>query len=826
MLAVVMAGGKGSRLRPLTCDRPKPMVPVVNRPLIEHVIGLLAAHGWKEIALTLGYQAERIQMHLGEGRNLGVGLRYSVEDRPLGTAGGVKLAAGQYDGTILVGSGDSLADFDLGRALAYHREREALVTIILARVESPLEYGVVVTAPDGRVTRFLEKPGWGEVFSDTVNTGFYLIEPETLALVPPGEAFDFSRDLFPLLLAKGKPIFGYVAEGYWSDVGNIDRYLRTHLDILAGRIRLSLPGREIGSGILVGRDTEIDAEARLEAPVVIGDFCRIDRGAVLGPGTVVGDHALLAEGSSLKRSVVWRHVYCGRGSEARGAVIGDRSILRNNVTLLEGSVVSSECLIGAHTVLQPQVKIWPGKRLESGSIIRENLVWGERSLRGLFGANGITAVGNRELTPEYAVRLGASFAGVLGHGRRIGIGSDGMALSRLLKRALTAGVLGAGADLCDLGTITAPVVRFAIGSLGLAGGVYLRVLQDDTDLVSVQFYDASGLPLTRQSERGVEQAFYAEEINRAGAEMVGEVTYAPGISELYLDGLRELAVPAAIGVAGLTVVSGSGPGPAAEQLAGILTRLGCRHLPPPAAAGEGRGAGSNIWAQPLADIRKRLAESHADLAVAVDRSGEELAVLAPGGREVERAELSTLLTLSELRGGRAGAGRLPVSVTASRAAEDLARIFAANIVRTKAQRRFFMEEYAAMTPGVRGLILPAFDALASLVKLLGLLAAEGRGLNTLLDSLPVYHRVENAVTCAWEAKGRLMRRLFEETRGREQDLTDGLGIRERDGWALILPDGDEPFIRIYSEARTPEEADALNRYYREKLAALGAEGDG
>ncbi|MDD4336537.1 MAG: nucleotidyltransferase family protein, partial [Firmicutes bacterium] len=222
MKAVIMAGGKGTRLRPLTCSMPKPMVPVVNRPMMEHVVDLLVAHGFTDLACTLCYMPEAIRSHFGDGSSMGCRITYSVEDTPLGTAGSVRALGDFLDDTFLVISGDALTDIDLASAVAFHREKDAAVTIVLTRVATPLEYGVVIVDDDGRITRFLEKPSWGEVFSDTVNTGIYVLEPEIMRKVSPSCEFDFSKNLFPMLLGEGYPMYGYIADGYWCDIGNLD----------------------------------------------------------------------------------------------------------------------------------------------------------------------------------------------------------------------------------------------------------------------------------------------------------------------------------------------------------------------------------------------------------------------------------------------------------------------------------------------------------------------------------------------------------------------------------------------------------------------------
>jgi mannose-1-phosphate guanylyltransferase/phosphomannomutase len=245
MKAVVMAGGEGSRLRPLTIGRPKPMVPIVDAPVMEHIFNLLRRHGITEVVVTLQYLARVIQEYFDDGSDFGMRIHYTVEETPLGTAGSVKNAEHLLDEPFLVISGDALTDFNLEEIIAYHRAKEAMATLTLYRVPSPLEYGVVIVDREGRVVRFLEKPSWGEVFSDTVNTGIYVLDPRIFRYVPAGVPVDWSNDVFPQLLRNGDPMFGYVAGGYWCDVGNIAEYVRANADMLNRVVNLDMPGHEV-----------------------------------------------------------------------------------------------------------------------------------------------------------------------------------------------------------------------------------------------------------------------------------------------------------------------------------------------------------------------------------------------------------------------------------------------------------------------------------------------------------------------------------------------------------------------------------------------------
>ncbi|MDQ6797834.1 MAG: nucleotidyltransferase family protein, partial [Actinomycetota bacterium] len=224
MKAVIMAGGEGTRLRPLTSNQPKPLMSLVNRPMMEHIVRLLKKHGFDDIVVTLAFLPQTIRSYFGDGTEFGVRMAYATEETPLGTAGSVGNAKKELDEPFLVISGDVLTDIDLSAIVDFHTKRGALATIALKSMEHPLEFGIVIPHDDGSIERFLEKPTWGQVFSDNVNTGIYVLQPEIFDYIPEGKSVDFSEDVFPALLDEGKKVFGYVAEGYWEDVGTLDAY--------------------------------------------------------------------------------------------------------------------------------------------------------------------------------------------------------------------------------------------------------------------------------------------------------------------------------------------------------------------------------------------------------------------------------------------------------------------------------------------------------------------------------------------------------------------------------------------------------------------------
>src|SRR5258706_2096885 len=267
MRAIIMAGGFGTRLRPLTCNIPKPMVPMANKPMMEHLVRSLKQHGFDDLLVMLYYQPEVIIRHFGDGAAFGVRIEYLRPPSDLGTAGCVKFAERYLEDTFLVISGDLLTDFDLKKALTAHRAKKAAATLVLTRSSNPLAFGVVIVDEDGRIQRFLEKPSWGEVFSDTINTGIYLLEPSVLADIPPDRNFDFSKNLFPALLDAKTPLYGHIAEGYWKDVGDLTEYRLAHSEILDQLVKIPLPGhkRKTKDGVAyVGPKSTISSKAVLE----------------------------------------------------------------------------------------------------------------------------------------------------------------------------------------------------------------------------------------------------------------------------------------------------------------------------------------------------------------------------------------------------------------------------------------------------------------------------------------------------------------------------------------------------------------------------------
>jgi len=343
--AVILVGGEGTRLRPLTYYAPKPMVPVVNRPFLEHTVAYLKKHGVREVVLTLSYLPQAIRNYFGDGKRPDVELRYCLEEKPLGTAGAIKNAEDYLDGTFVVLNGDIFTNLNMSDMLAFHRSKKAVATIALTWVENPCAFGIVETDSDGRVRRFVEKPGPDRVTSHWINAGVYILEPEVLRHVPEGSHYMFERGLFPLLLSLGQPVYGYPFDGYWLDMGTPDKYLRLNHDLLLSRAHSPLASDLLTASVHRGQGTVIHPTVRIDGPAIIGERCCVGPGVHIKGPVVVGQNCRIQEGATVEAAVLWDNITIGDSAVLRHCIIG------SNVTLPSGKRVTSQVVTPEHTVL-------------------------------------------------------------------------------------------------------------------------------------------------------------------------------------------------------------------------------------------------------------------------------------------------------------------------------------------------------------------------------------------------------------------------------------------------------------------------------------------
>jgi len=820
MKAVLMAGGEGSRLRPLTSRRPKPLAPVAGKPVMEHIVDLLRKHGLTEIVATLHYLADEIESYFGDGSAYGVKMHYVVEDTPLGTAGAVKMAHELLAGEpFLIISGDALTDVDLSAIVAHHRERGNDVTIALQRVTNPLEFGVVVTDEDGQIVRFLEKPSWGEVFSDTINTGIYVLEPAILDRMERGRVYDWSKDLFPKMLREGAKLGGYVIDAYWTDIGNLEQYQQANYDAVEGRVSgLAFPGGELRPGVFAGEGTRIDPEARIDGRVVLGRDVRVAAGASITGPAVIGDRTIVEAHAEIVRSVLWEDCYVGDEASLNDCTVADRNTIEQRAVIQENTVLGRGCTIGAGATVNAHLKLWPGKWVTAGSIVSMSLIYGQKWPGSLFGSAGIKGLANLEITPEFALKLGQAFGTSLKPGQAVMTSRDTHPASRVMNRCVISGLLSVGVNVLDLRSYPLPLARYAV-RVGGDGGIHVRVAPDDPNSVLFEFFDQTGIGIDKGVERKIENLFFREDSRRTPMDEVGSLSFPSRALERYVRAFSEALDARALRTANFRVVIDYAFGNASIVLPQILGEFGVDQVALNAYFDAQKVRNfRNDRERHLKQLTSVVTSLDANLGVLIDADGEKVTLVDDSGAIVGRNRLMALLTLLIAR-ARPGA-RIAMPLTVPSVVERIAAENGAEIVRTRSDRRSLMAlaeregEKLAFAGGVDYELIfpefqPAFDGIYATAKIMELLAGEHRRLSELVAMLPGWHMAGRVVPCPWDRKGAVMRSLHDEAAhdgNGKVDTLDGIRLGRTDGWVLVLPDATEASVNVWAEGASDAEA--------------------
>ncbi|MCB0976593.1 MAG: NTP transferase domain-containing protein [Acidimicrobiales bacterium] len=823
MKAVIMAGGEGTRLRPLTSNCPKPMLPVANLPMMEHVVGLLRRHGVTDIVVTVAYLANQIRTYFGDGSEFGVNITYATEEKPLGTAGSVRNAAADLGERFLVISGDVLTDIDLGKIIAFHEERKAMATIGLVAVENPLEFGIVITREDGSIERFLEKPTWGQVFSDTINTGIFVLEPEIFDHIPDGRAVDFSEEVFPAVLEAGLPIYGAVGEGYWEDVGTLESYVSVHKDVMDGRVQVDVPGFALDEGIWLGEGANLHPDAIVDGFAVIGENCRIEAGARIGDYAVLGRNVRVRAGADIERSVVHENTYLAEGVTLRGAVVGRSSDLRRGARCDDGSVIGDECFIGADAHVAADVKIYPFKTVEAGAVVNTSIIWESKGARSLFGRDGVSGLANVDINPELAAKVAMAFATSLRAGTTVVTSRDSSRAARMLKRAFMAGLNSSGVNVLDLEVATVPVTRFLTRTPQVEAGVTIRLVDGDPQSVVIRFFDDDGLDIAPEAKRKIERLFDREDFRRVFAAEIGDISFPARALEAYSESLGSTVDLPTVRAAKFKLVVDYSFGATAFVLPTLLGKLGADVLGVNPYISTVQRIEVDLESA-LENVSRLVRSSGAHLGAVLDPDGEHLYLIDDTGHVLSADE--SRLAMVSLVAGHMDADRVALPVNVSSVASRLLEPCGMTVQHTKTSTAALMA--AASEPrvgfaasGDGGFIvpsfLPAFDASAALVLLLELLAQGSTTLSKVREGLPRVHLAHERVVTPWEQKGLVMRTLVELSKDRPVELIDGVKVLHDDGWVLALPDPEEPVTHIWAEGPDQQSARRLAQEYVRRI---------
>ena len=798
MKAVIMAGGKGTRLRPLTCNTSKPMVPLLDRPCMEYMVDLLKLHGINDIAVTVQYLPQTIIRHFGDGSEFGVRMQIYEESVPLGTAGSVKNCEDFLDETFLVISGDGLTDFDLTEIIRFHKEKKAMVTIVMTKVDAPLEYGVVITEADGRITHFLEKPSWSEVFADTVNTGIYVIEPEVLQLFSKGQEFDFSKDLFPLMLASNMPIYGYTAEGYWSDIGNLQQYRQTQFDMLMGLVDVNIRGEEQLPRVWVGRDSTIAPGAVIAGPSFIGADVTIVSGANIGPYAVIGSHSHIESQVTMERSVMWAGSRILYAAMLKGATLCSKILLGKGAQVDEGAVIGDRVDLGDHSLVRPEVKIWPEKSIGEGVIQSTSLIWGNLVSHSLFDEDGISGLPSIELNPEMVGRIVASYGSNLKKGSFVSVSCDEFPYSPVLKLSAAASLMALNLNVRDHGIVPVPVARYGISTSDCIGGVHVRrVVEDGDKRIVIQFFDEYGLPIDKGLERKIENVFVQEDYIRPDPQTVGLLESSNEVTNQYVREVLEHINQDVIAARSYGVFLHCENITVQAILLSILHALSCEVI---------------TTTKKQIDMAQSVIANKVDFGISVDQSGQKFILYTDQGRALSADEILILQMFIAVKENT----EVAVPVSAPSVIEELAQQLGASVVRTKAVKRSLLEVLRH-----HGLQFH-FDAFYSLGSLLQFMAEEQLPLQAMVNQIPQFHMKTVIVPCPVNAKGRVMRKLVEDLKGMRPQLINGIRVMSEIGWALITPDEERGMFKVVVQGNTIDHAEELAELYKNKIISYQA----
>ena len=826
MKAVIMAGGFGTRIQPLTSSMPKPMIPLFNRPIMLHIVELLKKHDITELVMLLYHQPFYIKNFFRDGTDFGVKITYVTPLQDMGTAGAVKAAEKYLDEPFMVISGDLLTDFNLKKIIDFHVDNKAKATITLTSVKDPLQFGVVITDKEKRITQFLEKPGWGEVISDTINTGIYVLEPEILQYIPEGENFDFSQDLFPLMLKNEDALYGVTAKGYWRDIGNTDSYREAYHDIFKGRINLKIdePKQDfVGKDLRIGADVKLEHASGLEGTVVIGDNSQV-LGDVRIKDSVIGRNCTIESGVRLNRCIIWDNSYVKKGAKITDSVICSNVRVGQGAVLEEGVIVADDTAIGDEAIVRADVKIWPRKMIEAGATVTSNMIWGEKWKKTLFEGAIIKGLSNVELTPEFVAKLGCAYGTSLPKGSFVLGGRDSSPSSRMLKRCFVGGLLSAGVNVRDMKMTSLPLVRYKLKTFGEVGGVHFRQAQDDPASLEIVFLDGDGLDFSSNMGKNAERIFFKENFRRAHHTEPGVLVEINNVADFYREGFLRALDREVLKKAASTLVVDFSFSPASQILPQLLNELGFSVIALNAYVDEGRGVQVKAKGEALSQLATIVSSLGAQAGFWLDPTAEAITLVDETGRIHNGVELLSLVVLLLMKSGQKGTISIPVQAPST--IEQMAGQKRCQVTRTKSSDRAMLEAASSSEIVLSGTtdgrfafprFQAAFDGMFAIAKLMELAAVCGMPLSQGLSEVPSRAFLQTKLSCAWEMKGGIMRKMSEDSLEKEATFIDGIKVHFGDDWVLVLPDQYIPYVHIVADANDHKTAQRLLAEYQKKL---------
>ncbi len=829
MKAVVMAGGFGTRIQPLTNSRPKPMLPIVNRPMMEHTMMMLKDLGIKEFIVLLYFKPEVIQDYFKDGSDFGINITYVIPDDDYGTAGAVKLAE-EYigDENFIIISGDLVTDFDMQRIFDFHKNKKAKLSIGLTSVENPLQFGVVIANEDNVIEKFLEKPSWGEVFSDTINTGIYIIEPEILNYIPRSENFDFAKDLFPLLMHKGIQLMGYNLEGYWRDVGNPESYREVFEDILGNRVNFKIPGHKktYPDGILYTSDASYELPKHVEiiGNVVLGKNVTIKKDVKLN-NVVIGDNVTIGSGCNIRNTVFWENISVGNNAKLDNSIICNDNIIDKNVTAKAGLILAQGCDVGELTSFEQDVTIWPDKKIEAASIISHNLVWGSKYKNSIFENGSVTGKSNVELSCEMATKLAEAFAAQLPIGSKVVVGRDNDKSSRMLKRAFLGGLLSAGINVVDLKSTPSSVLRHTLAKDShLIGGAHFKQDINDPTNSEITLFNEDALRIDSNSIKGIEKSFFIEKFRRVDYSQIGEIHETMHNQECidYKIAVEKSIEQNIIKCGNFRVAVDLMHGNTADIFPNILNEVGLENIVLNAYYDEKKL--SNIKAlekRSKANISAIVKSLKYEMGVMIYPNAQQVLLVTDEGQVLDKINgLYAVLHLLNM-----DASEKKKRVFLPTWAPDV--VYFENLEIERGRYSNFkaekLKEYDLIATVDGNFAFTEFgvtrDAMYASLKIIELLSCHNIKLSELVKRIDSFDYRALKIECSQSLKGKMMRKFLEHAKDKKSSSVDGVKIWENEtDWILMIPSEYSDHLNIYIQAKNKDAGDTIYEKYSAKIA--------
>ncbi len=821
MKAIVLAGGFGTRIQPLTNSIPKPMLPILNKPMMEHIIIKLRDQlGIKEIAVLLYFKPEIIKDYFKDGSDLGINITYFQPDDDYGTAGAVTFAKEFLDDTFIIVSGDLVTDFDFKKIEKFHKRKKSQFTITLTSVENPLQFGVVIADKNNRIEKFLEKPSWGEVFSDTINTGIYIIEPEILKYIPYKKNFDFAKDLFPKLMQMDIPLWGYSIKGYWRDVGNPGSYRDVYKDIFKGLINLPFQGEatQIDNGtVYMEKNIDLNKKIKLEGTVVLGKNVKIAEGVTL-KNCSIGDNTVIKQHSEIIDSVLWDNVQVGKKVQLNNSVFCNDTIIKDEVKAPFGVIVAENCLINRKVSFEKDIIMWPDKVIEASSVVSTNVIWGTKYKSSIFEEGAVIGRTNIELSCEMCTKLAESFGTILPIGSTIYLSRDYHKSSRMLKRAFLSGILSTGINAIDLFNIPSNVMRHCLSKNDkIAAGIHFRQSVYDPANTEISFYTSEGLEIDGKVEQSIERIFFREKFRRVSYEEIGEIYEDNEVKQKYFNRVRDNFDTNYFSKSDMKIAADMMNGSTADTYPVIVNGLGIENIILNAYKDD-RFVSVNVK-KSQEDMQNIVKFMNLDCGLLIYPNAHKLQVIDDRGNFIY--DYILLLAVLHLLNNTS---EKTLKVFLPAWAPDFIEYENLEITRAKLGnfKGIQLQEYDLIADSDGHFAFGEFglnkDAVYASLKILELIKKSNQPLSKTIKQLPYFSYKGENIPCPSEKKGKMMRKFLEDAKGKKTSSVDGVKIwTSEDEWILMVPDQHKEFLNIYIQAEDKRNAGKIFYQYQDKI---------